>query len=396
MSEPSSRISTLDGVRGIAALIVVVHHLSLVARPSIDDTTWAWLTQSPLTILLAGTEWVLVFFVLSGLVVALPALRAGFSWLRYYPARILRLYLPVIGALLLATALILCVPRDPATMPEGSWMRDAHVASVTPLYFLENASLLKETYGINNVLWSLRWELFFSLLLPLFVWVALRGRRWSIALAALCACATVAGRLLHEDPLVYYPVFLLGTILAVNLDRLRDWTREVRHGSVVWSGLAVLAGTLLMASQLARPLAPADSPASDVLWGLSGVGAALIVVLAITWPTFGRVLDHRFPHWLGRISFSLYLVHVPLIATLAYLFGQERWWLTCLVGLPLSLLLAEGFYRVVEVPSHRLARATGDRVGALTRRRGSAAPKEAPAPARAEEPGLAPGTRTTT
>ena len=47
--------------------------------------------------------------------------------------------------------------------------------------------------------------------------------------------------------------------------------------------LAVLAGTLLMASQLARPLAPAGSPAAHLLWGLSGVGAALIVVLALTW-----------------------------------------------------------------------------------------------------------------
>ena len=370
MSDRSSRITSLDGVRGVAAFVVVLHHLSLVARPELDGTTWAWLTQSPLTVLFAGTEAVLVFFALSGLVVALPALRAGFSWLRYYPARLLRLYVPVIGALVLAALLILCFPRDPRTMPEESWMRDAQATTVTPLSFLQEASLLRATYDLDNVLWSLRWELFFSLMLPLFVWLALRGRRHSIVLALLCATATVAGRVFHVDPLVYYPVFLFGTVVAVNLDALRDLADSPRWRRR-WPVLGAVAVTLLVAHWLARPLAPPETLGGDLLWGLSGVGAALIVVLAVTWPRFASALDRPGPHWLGRVSFSLYLVHVPVIATLGYLFGAERWWLTALVGLPLCLVVAELFYRAVEQPSHRLARATGDRVVALADREAS-------------------------
>ena len=119
MSGSTPRVRSLDGLRGFAAVGVLLYHLSLVARPELSRATWEWLTQTPLKVLFAGTESVLVFFVLSGLVVTLPALRKGFSWRRYYPTRILRLYLPTFGAVLLAAALILLVPRvGPRTQPQ--------------------------------------------------------------------------------------------------------------------------------------------------------------------------------------------------------------------------------------------------------------------------------------
>ncbi|MDA4895261.1 acyltransferase family protein, partial [Streptomyces sp. MS2A] len=105
------RITGLDGLRGVAALVVLLYHASLVARPWLDPAAWTTLTETPLKLLLAGTESVLIFFVLSGIVVALPALRGGFDWARYYPARLLRLYVPVAAALLFAAALIVLLPR---------------------------------------------------------------------------------------------------------------------------------------------------------------------------------------------------------------------------------------------------------------------------------------------
>ena len=168
MSQNGNRISSLDGLRGLAAVIVLVHHASLIAQPWIDPAGWAVLTQSPLKLLLAGSEAVMVFFVLSGLVVALPALHRGFSWARYYPARLIRLYVPVIAALGAAALLVRLIPRDPTTMPDGSWMQDAQATTVSAGDVLSQMTLLRPGYPIDNVLWSLRWELFFSLLLPLY------------------------------------------------------------------------------------------------------------------------------------------------------------------------------------------------------------------------------------
>lgn len=358
MSDTSARITGLDGLRGFASLAVVLYHLTLIARPELSETTWAWLTQSPLKIVFPGTESVLVFFALSGLVVALPALRSDFTWTRYYPSRLLRLYLPVFGALILAAVLIIAIPRDPATMPTGTWLRDAQASAVTPISLLTEASLLRESYDIDNVLWSLRWELFFSLLLPVFVWVAIRFRRASPYLAGFAVVATVAGRILEMDALVYLPVFLLGTIIAINLDRIRAFSQRV-HTRMLWPALAVLAGVLLIASWLARPFVENDSGVADVLWGFAGVGAALIVLLVIVWPMLRRGCERPTALWLGRVSFSLYLVHAPVLGTLGYLLGREQWWLVCLIGVPVSLAVAAAFYRWVERPSHRLARRVG-------------------------------------
>ena len=362
MSDSSARITGLDGLRGFASLAVVLYHLSLIARPELSGTAWAWLTQSPLKLLFPGTEAVLVFFALSGLVVALPALRSGFAWTRYYPSRLLRLYLPVFGALLFATVLIIAIPREAASVPSGSWLRDAHATSVTPVSLLAEASLLPASYDIDNVLWSLRWELFFSLLLPLFVWLAIRFRRASPYLAMLAVSATIAGRMLDIDALVYLPVFLLGTIIAINLDSIRAFAQRAGVRGI-WPLLAALSGTMLVASWLARPVLD-DGPefAADVLWGLAGVGATLIVLLVIVWPPLRRACERRTALWLGRVSFSLYLVHAPILGTLGYLLGGERWWLVGLIGLPVSLGVSALFYRWVERPSHILARRVGGHV----------------------------------
>lgn len=354
----SQRISSLDGVRGAASLIVVLYHASLIATPHLDDTVAVWLTQSPTKLVLAGTEAVLVFFVLSGLVVALPVLNDGFSWFRYYPARVLRLYLPVWGSVVLAAGLIALVPRDPTTMPEDSWMQNAQATQVTWQEFIEESLLMKTSYDINNVLWSLRWELIFSLALPLFVVVALVLRRHAIVAAAVAGALTITGRVIDVEALVYLPVFLLGTLMAVRFDDLLAWIRRPRHAAF-WPIVAALALSLLIASWLARPFAAPGTLMGRAMWGLAGVGAALMIITGMGWPLLRRALEGRTAQWLGRISYSLYLVHVPALATLSYLWGSHNWMLVTAIGIPASLLLADAFYRLVEAPAHRLSRRAG-------------------------------------
>jgi len=358
----------VDGVRGVASLVVVVYHCSLIAMPHLSGSLAAWLTQSPGKLAFAGTEAVLVFFVLSGLVVALPVLRGGFVWSRYYVTRVLRLYLPVWASLVFATLLIALVPRDASTMPEGSWMQNAQATTVTWGSFLGEASLIPASYDINNVLWSLRWELIFSLALPLFVGLAVLLRRQALIAAAGACVLTVVGRIVDVDALVYLPVFLLGTLMAVRLDDLRDWMRRPRS-KIFWPAATTLGLLLLIASWLARPIADPGSAASRALWGLAGVGAVIVIIAAIGWPRLNDLLERRPAQWLGRVSYSLYLVHVPVLATLVYLCGSGRWPLAIAIGIPASLLLSGLFHRFIESPAHRLSRSAGDAVARRVRSR---------------------------
>ena len=124
------RLAALDGLRGVAAVVVVVHHLLLIAEPhltaSLGTAPWSlwWLLErTPLKLLTAGREAVMVFFVLSGLVVALPALRkANFSWSGFLAGRFIRLFLPAWAAIVVATGLLLLVPRLPQQVTGDSWL----------------------------------------------------------------------------------------------------------------------------------------------------------------------------------------------------------------------------------------------------------------------------------
>lgn len=350
------RLDSLDGLRGIAAVIVMLYHLSLVARPFIDTgrtgDAWWWLTQTPLKALTAGTEAVLVFFVLSGVVVTLPALRTGFSWLGYYGGRLLRIYLPVWGSIALAAALMVVVPRHLEAVTPDSWLARASARTLDLGQLLREASLWPSTYDVNNVLWSLRWEIIFSVLLPAFVAVGLLARRQWFLAVVLSVSAMIAGRILHIDALVYLPVFLLGVLMAVRMPDLRRWAAQ--RTPRFWAIATGISLFLLIGSWLLRPVEQAIT--ADVLWALAGLGAAGLIVVALGSPAVSRVLSSRVPRWLGRISFALYLVQAPVIATLAFGLGDERWPVVVALGIPVCLLVAWGFYWLVEKPSHRLAR----------------------------------------
>lgn len=362
MNPSSGRLASLDGVRGVASVVVVLYHVSLLARPfatgRISEPAWDIATETPLKLLFAGTEAVQVFFVLSGLVVALPLLRGGASWPGFFAARFVRLYLPVWGSLLFAAALILLIPRDPASVTTGEWIANANATSVDPLHLLREATLTPASYTLVNTLWSLRWELIFTLLLPIAVLLARLLRRWAWPVAALMSVIMVLGRVAGLDAAVYLPAFFIGTLIAVRLDDLRAWAAD-RSRPLQWALLTGGSALLLVASWLSRPFVESSSTLGQALWGLSGVGAAGLIVVAIGSPFARRLLEAPPVLWLGKVSFSLYLVHAPILATLAFSFGDERWWLVGIVGVPLSLLIAAGFFQLVERPSHGFARSVG-------------------------------------
>ncbi|GAA4780315.1 acyltransferase family protein [Microbacterium gilvum] len=387
----TGRLHALDGVRGAAALVVVLYHASLIAQPFADDGTarliWETATETPLKLGFAGTEAVQVFFVLSGLVITLPALRDGFSWPGYAVSRLVRLYLPVWAAILLAVLLVVVLPRDEAAVTADAWIVNANIVFPDWQLALREATLTPASYDTVNTLWSLRWELLFSVLLPAYVAIALLVRRWARSAAALCVLAMVVGRVFDEAPfdldaLVYLPTFFLGCLIAVRLDDIREWA-GARRRPVFWAAATAASALVLIAAWWTRPFVPRSTPLGDALWGLAGAGAAGLILVAIGSPLASRALSSPPLRWLGEISFSLYLVHAPLLATLAFAWGDAHWMAVAAVGVPASLALAWAFFRVVERPAHRAARAAGSRAAAVFSRSSGDGRDASPAPTRA-------------
>jgi peptidoglycan/LPS O-acetylase OafA/YrhL len=94
--------------------------------------------------------------------------------------------------------------------------------------------------------------------------------------------------------------------------------------------------------------------------GLAGAlpltGIAVLIVLLIGWPVARQTMSVRPIVWLGERSYSLYLVHLPLVALLGVGFAVSRaavWFVALCVASSLAVMVV--FYRYVERPSAALA-----------------------------------------
>ncbi|HEX4019252.1 MAG TPA: acyltransferase [Frankiaceae bacterium] len=352
-----TRYRSLDGLRGAAAIVVVVHHCLLVSSVLAASyrgsapTGWnvaTLLTRTPLHVLWDGTGAVLVFFVLSGFVLTLaftrPVKAGEPRWANYYARRIPRLYVPVWAALALALAIVAIVPRTAAA--DQSWWINAHASTNTVSSVARDGSLLWNASLLDSPLWSLRWEIVFSLLLPCFVFAAVGWRRLA-ALKVLAALVLIGvGSWSGHASLLYLPVFMLGCIVAAEREPLRRFT--ARRGAAFWWAVAICAVVLLSLDSMVTGLPEWLSRP------LRSAAAALIVLTFLGCRSVSRAAVARPLQWLGLISFSLYLVHEPIAVSVAQLFPGNAA-AVLLLTIPLSLLVAAGVYRVVERPSVRLS-----------------------------------------
>ncbi|WBM79408.1 acyltransferase [Cryobacterium breve] len=323
---------------------------------------------------------------------AARAIGTGYDWVAYYPRRIIRLAIPVVVSVALAAAWILLVPRTGIDVG-GSWLKRQDSPDIGLPNLLGEASVIGGSGrpDVNPPLWSLTWEMWFSLLLPICVLLAVATRRlpalWAAAFLAVSATGYVTG----IEPLMYLPAFGLGALLAANYESLRTWAARVaarRGGTAVWIGLTALGPALLVSHWLLRP--QLSGLWGDLTLALRVPGAVLVVAVVALWPPLQRPLSARPLVWLGTVSFSLYLVHFPVVVAFGTMFGPGRWWLGALVSVPLSLVLAQLMYLWVELPAQRLATWTGrwasEKAGALRGRGGRQADAAASADLAARAP----------
>ncbi len=360
------RVRSLDGLRGVAALVVVVHHSfltgAILARvnsgavpASVHGWAW-WLSYTPLHLVWAGPEAVYVFFVLSGFVLVLPTESPRFRWPSYYGRRLLRLYLPVVAAVLFAWLAVLLVPAK--VIPGASVWLNQHHLHITIGRVLHDMALLHGVSLLNGPLWSLKWEVIFSLLLPLYVVIARvsPGALWLKAFVLL-ALVAFGERAVQSEGVFYLPIFGLGVLLATH----RDWFRQVatRVPRAAWVALSALAVVALTASWSGEALLHERAPRSEFV-ALEVLAAALTVFIFAYGARARRFAEHRVIQWLGTISFSLYLVHEPIVVSTAHLLGGHASpLLTLAIAVPASLAIAQLFYRCMEGPSHRISQAVG-------------------------------------
>lgn len=348
-----ARYDELDAVRGLAALVVVANH----AFNLVPGDNWNhWLVQwTPLGRLISGDVAVAVFFVLSGFVLSIPLVRAQpTAYGPFLIRRFFRIYPPFAVAVLIAAALAawLASPQAGLAIDESEW-----IAPVTWSLLLQHLVMIgvgHESVSLNMPMWTLIQELRVALVLPVLVFFI--GRFGVCSLAATIVLAGIASKVpgfhsafgdtvIGSFALTVYCAwfFALGSFLYINRNALIALVRLVPFR---WHAALVLALAFYPRALVGSYLV------SQTIFALF---ASYVIVLCIAFPERLGSLRHTGLQWLGRVSYSLYLVHQPVMLALKYAFFPA---LPLIVIIPasvaLSLLAAEIFHRLVEVPSMRL------------------------------------------
>ncbi|MGR9239250.1 acyltransferase family protein [Rhizobium leguminosarum] len=282
MSRPDY-IPSLDGLRGVAALLVVEAHIGFIFP----------ITAPHLVTL--GDEAVGLFFALSGFLMAhlygsRPVTRENV--LDFLVSRFARIY-PVYLAAVVFVAMLSIMQNLDFVQP---------IVGVTD--FVRHVFLL----GSSGVFWSIPPEIQFYLLFPV-LWLCLaQPHRYSGVIVGLTVVVVVDGLVELPGPGIMLvsklPYFLFGAIAGMMHSHWNKWNPSALTG--------VLTLFLLAVFFTYRHVSSGFSPE---FWSLqSAVAAAVIVGLVARQPPIAaHVLAAAPVRFLGKISFSLYLFHVPIM-----------------------------------------------------------------------------------
>lgn len=312
--------------------------------------------ETPLRYLTMGSHAVSVFFVLSGVVLTLPLLRGrGMDLWSYYPRRLVRLWAPTCASFLFAALLIVLV-RQSSDEGITPWAKAFSFDRLEPDRFVASFIPITGENQYNNPTWSLKWELLFSLFLPIAFIALMAVRKGLWGLVVLCAVASGIGHTLGVSSLQYGPMFIAGMLMArVVMERERTPSR-IGSWMLVLGGFALIGVPDAVRVWLEVDIR-SDLPAFTTAFVVCG---ACLVIAGLTAPSgVTSLFGSRLFRYLGRVSFSLYLVHVPILIAGVNLFDGRAVWALA-VTIPASFVIAELFTRFVEEPSARWAKKVGE------------------------------------
>jgi peptidoglycan/LPS O-acetylase OafA/YrhL len=318
------RIAIVDQLRGLAALSVAWFHLTNWSGGWVASSgAWGWL----------GVE---AFFVISGFAIpySLGILQPRYGkrdFGCFIARRFVRIEVPYVASIAVVIVVNMLASASPMFRgaPPGY---EASQVIANMLYLVP----LTEFRWIQPVYWSLAWEFVFYLGIGiLFPFIGLGGSKW----AARGACVSLIA-LVHAGLLSHYVLhFVMG--FAV-------YRRLVMRDEFSWT-MALMAASGLVICKTGA-------------WSEAAVGTATAAI----------ILSHRIvPHVggrlgsalsaLGMISYSLYLLHIPIGSKIVN-FGLRfvEWGpgrlLLSIAALVISIIAARAFWKLIEQPSTIAAR----------------------------------------
>lgn len=355
----------LQSLRGLAALIVVLHHCSFYYDYDPRLKSWS-------EIVLNAHAGVVLFFVLSGYVLSKSLLRGSLSAARvteFYVRRGFRIFPALWLGVAVALLYVLLFHGRPIPDNVTAWWWPS-VKREFPerlTLYLTTVAGLGTTWPLP--LWTLQVELIASALLPVATLALVFAPPAFLVLTFALSAYVILAPWDVSVVMTYMPAFLLGACIVVLAPE-----RGRQAGSDRGWLAAGLVGTLLLLFGRTAFQADFENHYHARTPGIvEAVGGTLLIAAVSVRPRPFAFLRRPGVVWLGDVSYSLYLLHLPILGLIAAIGGE-------LMGLPIftgDRLVATGVltvcvlavavplsalsYRYVELPCMRLGKAVGQR-----------------------------------
>lgn len=365
----SKRIPELDGLRGLAILLVLLWHYGCNSN-SAAGHHWLFYLIDAGSLLWSGVD---LFFVLSGFLIGGILLDARSSpnyFKAFYARRVFRIipiYAVIVGAFYLCL-----LAGVPGRIAGSDWLFGPTVPWYTYATFTQNIAFA--TGGPNlaywvAATWSLAVEEQFYLVLPAVVWLV--SERW---LPYVLGGAILAAPLLRLFLNLQYgygkiasfslmptraDTLLLGVAAALLVRRRSIWEsvkNQRRRLALAW--VVLLAGLpLIILFKLDNPLKSFWMSTVGLSWLAFFYLGLLLLALTYSDGWLGRILRNSWLKGLGTISYGVYLLHWPILGLTFMFFRHHRPWaetpaenLLVLLALGFTIAIASLSYAVFEKP----------------------------------------------
>jgi peptidoglycan/LPS O-acetylase OafA/YrhL len=381
-----SKVACLEGLRGLLAIWVVIGHiLHLSGKAALAIPGLALVTR--------GDYGVKLFMLLSGFVIALLVYRKREGYVDYLKRRTLRIYPMLFLGIMAGVA----THRMRGDLIEGFWPGFfdrtllEHFSAGWAVYergfwvylgaavtltngVIPNWVLPRAATPFNGVIWSLSLEFQFYVVAPLLCRLFRERGRWLVGCLAVFVVMVLRERIFPS--IGGMPWSMYGAFLPFNIEWFVMGILSYQlYEGVAASSAVGKASTLDWTAGILLLTAVGDAFRLTGVNGFEEVfGDRLPLMVWVLVMSYivdvkqGRrgilnrwmawLLESRVSLWLGRISYSVYLIHVPVIILVQWLvvrhLGVTTWrgcfLATAVLAIPVTLVVAAGCYRWVELP----------------------------------------------
>lgn len=378
----TDKINYLDGLRGIAAINVMIMHFFILLVPAIIysdrmPSHFGGLEQlfssTPLGLIGAGNFSVCIFFVLSGYVLTYKYFKMKDKKIIINGAvrRYIRLFVPVFAAIILAFLLastgVFHYYIETAMISGNNnyanyWTFTPDIVDAVKQAIWGSFFAGEDTY--NPVLWTMTIEFYGSMLVfAMALLFGVQRTRWTFYLAAAV--------LFFNS---YYFAFVIGMVLA---DTFNSKTSVFKTDNKIMLSILLISGLFLGSY-------PVGTVTNDSLYGflnnglfqtpkltyhILGAGMIMYVLLNSRW--LQNIFSSSVPVFLGKISYSLYLIHFLVISSFTcalFLFLHSVFqygtavFISCFLSVLLIIPLSYLFYKYVDMVGVRISKIFYNRV----------------------------------